>query len=339
MRSLDLSKCSDLIDLGRLIERLTPFLGVSGSRWFVIGACARDLLLEYGLGMEIRRATQDLDLAIAADSWAMFDEIITSMGDGGAASDPAPHRIIVSGYRIDLVPFGGIQRGHSISWPGEDTSMSVLGFEDAADDLVPVRLPDGVDVSVVSIPGLTMLKLIAWGDRRLVQPRHDAVDLKLLLRSYSCDHGIEDLYNHVGIIDLARPARTMGLRREGHARRANARRATVRRRRRSGGYVEEADRAQRSRRAPRVPRSRRLVVRAGQDLDIETVTEIFIRVNSAGATLSQADFTTRLPTESPQEAGLLTKQVQPDRELRHRPERDQHRDRRQVAGEVLRGSR
>lgn len=28
----------------------------------------------------------------------------------------------------------------------------------------------------------------------------------------------------------------------------------------------------------------------GQDLDIETVTEIFIRVNSAGATLSQADF-------------------------------------------------
>ena len=27
-----------------------------------------------------------------------------------------------------------------------------------------------------------------------------------------------------------------------------------------------------------------------EDLDIETVTEIFIRVNSAGAALSQADF-------------------------------------------------
>ena len=32
------------------------------------------------------------------------------------------------------------------------------------------------------------------------------------------------------------------------------------------------------------------IIELGQDLDIETVTEIFIRVNSAGASLSQADF-------------------------------------------------
>ena len=32
------------------------------------------------------------------------------------------------------------------------------------------------------------------------------------------------------------------------------------------------------------------VIELVEDLDIETVTEIFIRVNSAGATLSQADF-------------------------------------------------
>ena len=32
------------------------------------------------------------------------------------------------------------------------------------------------------------------------------------------------------------------------------------------------------------------VIELSEDLDIETVTEIFIRVNSAGATLSQADF-------------------------------------------------
>src|SRR5260370_4138924 len=32
------------------------------------------------------------------------------------------------------------------------------------------------------------------------------------------------------------------------------------------------------------------VIELAEDLDIETVTEIFIRVNSAGATLSQADF-------------------------------------------------
>src|SRR4029079_6199488 len=32
------------------------------------------------------------------------------------------------------------------------------------------------------------------------------------------------------------------------------------------------------------------IIELAEDLDIETVTEIFIRVNSAGAALSQADF-------------------------------------------------
>jgi hypothetical protein len=32
------------------------------------------------------------------------------------------------------------------------------------------------------------------------------------------------------------------------------------------------------------------LIELAEDLDIETVTEIFIRVNSAGAELSQADF-------------------------------------------------
>ncbi len=32
------------------------------------------------------------------------------------------------------------------------------------------------------------------------------------------------------------------------------------------------------------------IIELAEDLDIETVTEIFIRVNSAGASLSQADF-------------------------------------------------
>ena len=32
------------------------------------------------------------------------------------------------------------------------------------------------------------------------------------------------------------------------------------------------------------------IIELAEDLDIETVTEIFIRVNSAGAELSQADF-------------------------------------------------
>jgi predicted nucleotidyltransferase len=46
-----------------------------------------------------------------------------------------------------------------------------------------VELQEGLQVKVASLAGLTILKLFAWGDRRLRDNR-DAVDLQTLMRSY-----------------------------------------------------------------------------------------------------------------------------------------------------------
>ena len=67
-----------------------------------------------------------------------------------------------SGTSIDLVPFGELQLDRqTLVWPPEM----------------------GLQVKVASLPGLTILKLFAWGDRRLRDGK-DAVDLLTLLRSY-----------------------------------------------------------------------------------------------------------------------------------------------------------
>ena len=67
-----------------------------------------------------------------------------------------------TGTSIDLVPFGELQLDRqTLVWPPEM----------------------GLQVKVASLPGLTILKLFAWGDRRLRDGK-DAVDLLTLLRSY-----------------------------------------------------------------------------------------------------------------------------------------------------------
>lgn len=47
-----------------------------------------------------------------------------------------------------------------------------------------VGLPDATEVQVATLAALTLLKLVAWSERRLTQPGKDAHDLSLILRHY-----------------------------------------------------------------------------------------------------------------------------------------------------------
>jgi len=89
------------------------------------------------------------------------------------------------GTTIDLVPFGELQVDkHTLLWPPEmDVAMTVAGFEEALRAAVEVKLADDLVAKVASLPGLTILKLFAWADRRSRDSK-DAVDFYTLLRSY-----------------------------------------------------------------------------------------------------------------------------------------------------------
>lgn len=183
--SLDLSSRRELgllADLVQAIRRARP-----DARFLLVGAMARDLLLSFAHGIESRRATEDLDFAFAVDDWRAFAELRAALLGGGFAEAAAvPHRLNYDGYRVDLIPFGGIERvDGTIDWPPpQDTRMVVLGFREAMAAAVAVKLPGGMEVAVASLPALALLKLFAWADRRYTQPGKDAGDLWLLLRNY-----------------------------------------------------------------------------------------------------------------------------------------------------------
>lgn len=166
----------------------------------LVGARARDLLLFYAHGIKATRRTEDTDLAFAVASWTDFDKLRKSLLSS-EAFQPHPRDVNKILYHkdlvVDLIPFGGLEDPDgTISWPPQgDIVMSVLGFEEALKSSIDALLPFGQQVSVVSLPMLAVLKVLAWSERWKSAPRKDAFDLMLILQNYLDAGNSERLYS------------------------------------------------------------------------------------------------------------------------------------------------
>ena len=92
---------------------------------------------------------------MALASWEAFEQLKGRLvSDHGFVDEPRQVQRLVftaegdgAGTTVDLVPFGALQvNRHTLVWPPE--------------------LAEGLMVKVASLPGLAILKLFAWGDRR-----------------------------------------------------------------------------------------------------------------------------------------------------------------------------
>jgi predicted nucleotidyltransferase len=94
------------------------------------------------------------------------------------------------GAIVDLVPFGELEeRSGVIAWPPDfSVVMSTVGFREAYESSIDVRIADNLVVKVASLAGLALLKFVAWSDRRY---ERDAQDLGLIMRHY-LDAGNQD---------------------------------------------------------------------------------------------------------------------------------------------------
>lgn len=193
--SLDLSSRPDLVPVAELAGEVTSVATALDIPVFMVGAMARDLILAYGYGIDTSRRTEDMDWAMAVESWEQFEALKDRLlASGRFAARKEAHRLK---YReimiVDLVPFGVIEdRNGVISWPPEhEINMSVLGFREAYHRSVVVQLPGGVSVRLACLPALAMLKLLAWDDRKREFPKKDVQDFTLIVRHY-VDAGNQD---------------------------------------------------------------------------------------------------------------------------------------------------
>lgn len=173
--------------LKKLLDELIPVFLKLEIKFFVIGATARDIIMELH-GEKSGRRTQDIDIAIAIDKWEEFSTIekeIIQLSNFNKDLKQQQRFLYLKDFQVDIVPYGGIATAEDkIFWPPDQSfAMTVLGFEEAEKDLLRVKIDDTLEIDIVSLAGIFILKLVAWKDR-YHKGNKDADDMGFILLNY-----------------------------------------------------------------------------------------------------------------------------------------------------------
>lgn len=187
----------------RVITQVARASQTLGFPLLLVGAMARIILLENVHGLSPGRATYDVDFAFAVDDWKQFDSLKAHLVANSNCTEDSKmtQRLhmelegMARPYKVDLIPFGGIEHTPSqIAWPPDQNFvMNVAGYQEALSAAVQVEIAEGIVINVASLPGIAILKLFAWADRRHENSK-DALDLALLLGDYHAAGNLERLY-------------------------------------------------------------------------------------------------------------------------------------------------
>jgi predicted nucleotidyltransferase len=198
MIDLSTSTDPDIGVAGRVLAVLDVAAKSVGVDYLVVGATARNVLSMAWFDRLPPRATRDVDVAVAVPDWSAFRRLTAGLTPRGGA-----HAFTVSlagsPVEVDIVPYGGVEEPDRTVHLPDDHNLNVLGIQEVFDAAVTAQLPAGAEVRVPTIPGLALLKIITWRDRRLLS-RRDATDLDEIISWYAEGPFLDQLYDEVDIL-------------------------------------------------------------------------------------------------------------------------------------------
>src|SRR4030067_147938 len=205
-KSFDISGKIDRYRL-EIISSIKEAADANDIPFFIVGATARDIILEYIYGKKIFRATNDIDFGIRVNDWKMVESLFSSLLKNKKYSlDPkVGHRLFYDEvYPVDIVPFGKIvSEDGTFKWPKDNKEFTALGFEEAYENsyLVNVKNTPDLIVNFSTPQSLALLKIISWNECYPERSR-DASDLVFLTESYIEAGNIKRLYeDEVDLVD------------------------------------------------------------------------------------------------------------------------------------------
>jgi predicted nucleotidyltransferase len=196
---LDLSgKISETsVSILREVEEVSERLETA---FFVVGATARDIILEHQFDIDTRRATLDIDIGIFISEWDQFETLKNELirSTRFVPSQQKQRLIYNDNFLLDIIPFGTIEdKDGSITWPPDhEIRMNLAGFQECFQHAVSVKLSSNPEliIKIVSLAGLAILKLISWDDNPERRSK-DAPDLFLILRHYFDAGNLDRLFD------------------------------------------------------------------------------------------------------------------------------------------------
>lgn len=156
-------------------EHKTPYYLIGAS------AIALDLLRD---GIKPSRGTKDIDFAIMISSMAEYESISQALVQNGFNKVKAPWTFYSDKYNvaIDILPFGQIEENDTINFNKRDSDLHILGFSEVLEEAVEVEIEEKV-VNIPPLPGMIILKLVAWSDRP-EERENDLADILNIIEHY-----------------------------------------------------------------------------------------------------------------------------------------------------------
>jgi predicted nucleotidyltransferase len=185
------------VSILREIEKVSTRLNVP---FFVVGATARDIILEHQFDIKPGRATVDIDIGVFISEWDQFDALINELirSAGFSASKQKQRLIYNDNFPLDIIPFGTIEDedGSITCPPNHEIRMCTAGLQECFQHAVSVKLSSNSEliVKMVSLAGLALLKLFSWDDNPKSRSK-DAPDLLLIMRHYLDAGNLDRLFD------------------------------------------------------------------------------------------------------------------------------------------------
>ena len=138
--------------------------------YYLVGALARDIWMKGVYDTPPKRATTDIDFGVLIKDSEMFSELREYLIKHEEFTPYKENSFVLiwkDKTQVDLIPFGELEKEGVVTIKGTGfTSMNVEGFKEVYEEATTeVKLEDKRQFKVCTLPGIVILKLIAWDDR------------------------------------------------------------------------------------------------------------------------------------------------------------------------------
>jgi len=151
--------------------------------YYLIGvsAIALELLKE---GIKPSRGTKDIDFAVMISRMKEYEKISSALETRGFNKVSAPWTFYSDAFKvaIDVLPFGEIEENFTVNFNERHTDLHMLGFREVMEEAVPVQIEEKI-ANIPPLPGMVILKLIAWSDRP-EERENDLSDILKIIEHY-----------------------------------------------------------------------------------------------------------------------------------------------------------
>ena len=177
----DFNKIRQEKSILKILEALERGFQKFGIDYYLIGAVAREVWMRGLKDITPRRTTSDIDFGVLLKDNNHFEELknylINTEGFTGYRENAFVF-IAPDGRQIDILPFGEIENEGKVTVKGTGmTTLYVDGMKEVYAEGPPeVTFEDKITFKVCTLPGVVLLKFVAWDDRPEIR-RDDLTDI------------------------------------------------------------------------------------------------------------------------------------------------------------------